>query len=612
MPVKAILATLSIVALMFTGCGQEAATTPNTPPPTMPGETTPGSGGTTTPDTTPNTPNNPGTPPGGQPPATPSRPEFQPPRPSDMPENGCYKNFEMLWPSENGKALAQSVYDANGNEVQFRTWQIDGTPYGEAISTFNANNKMLTNQYTVQGQLASKNENTWDEAGFQTSQKRDETGDGQWNYIWTTENHSTEGPTLGKRKWIRIDSDGDGIIDVKGAYDYDATSGRLTAINWDRKENGKINTAYNVTNTDIHDGGFTQTFFGQPQFHAYSVANTYVTINEKQKLSISTTTFTEDSVIDVINTNSYNAETGALETIDVDLKGDSTVDYQYVITGTNSMGEVTTRERHVNGVPYNKTVYTYIPGKDLISSILNYKVKVASTTGAPQWLKTDTTSVTFDENDKMIKESEESFDDEGESTGKTWSIYTYGEDGNLSTMSWDALAHGDSQAAAVYTYSNWQTDENGIKTADVTITRLANCSSEIIFSEGTETYDAEDNLISGTYTAPATPTENCDGWYNEEEQTIFNADENPLSVYSDSYGDETSTWNSMETYTWLDADRIATYSEDSDGDGSAESNQEYSYDAEGRFDSYKSDGDADADADGTWDFLLSPTTECLP
>ena len=50
----------------------------------------------------------------------------------------------------------------------------------------------------------------------------------------------------------------------------------------------------------------------------------------------------------------------------------------------------------------------------------------------------------------------------------------------------------------------------------------------------------------------------------------------------------------------------------SDGDGSAESNQEYSYDAEGRFDSYKSDGDADADADGTWDFLLSPTTECLP
>ena len=275
------------------------------------------------------------------------------------------------------------------------------------------------------------------------------------------------------------------------------------------------------------------------------------------------------------------------------------------------MGNVTSREREVGGVPYARTVFGYVPGKDLINTVVNYKINKYNATGSSTWLMTDTTSIVHDENDKVLRETEETFDDDNNSTGRSESLYTYDADGNLTMMTYDDLDHGDSLLEAVYTYTNWTTDADGNKTTDIAITRLTNCSSELAFSEGTETYDSEDNMLSATYTAPATPTENCEGWFNYEEQTEMNADENPLVVRYDYYGNDAGSWQKIETYTWLDAERYSTYEEDTNGDGTAEKRQEIGYDAGGRFDTYKVDGNEDGAADGDWDFLLLPATECL-
>mgnify|MGYP007063808452 CR=1 FL=1 len=224
---------------------------------------------------------------------------------------------------------------------------------------------------------------------------------------------------------------------------------------------------------------------------------------------------------------------------------------------------------------------------------------------------TDSTSIVFHENDKMIRQTEETFDDENNSTGRNETLYTYDAEGNITTMTYDDLEHGTSLLEIVYTYSNWETNAEGHKTADLAITRLTNCSSELVFSEGTETYDAEDNLISAAYTAPAAATGNCDGWFDYEEQTEFDENENPLTIRFDYYGDDANSWQKIETYTWLDADRYSSYEEDSNGDGAADTRQEIGYDDAGRFDSYKSDGDENGAADGSWEFILAPTTECV-
>lgn len=605
MPIKGILIPLSVAALFITGCGQQPVAPDAPPPPSMP------SAPSTTPENTGNTGNNDnnGTP-GGNHNQPPAPQPFQPPRPQDVPDNGCYKNFDMVWPGQ-GEATAQSVYDENGNEVQFRTFSPNGVVYAETTSVFNADGELITSEAYIEGVLASSEENEYDEAGFRNSHKSDDTGDGNWNSIWTAENHTAEGPTQGKRRWVRLDNDADGLIDAKGGFTYDETTGNLTAVAWDRRENGKINTSYTVENTPGHEAGATETWYGTPQFHPYSVTNTYELIAEKQRRTESVTTYA-DGQIDVVATNTFNSETGALTSVAVDLKGDQSVDYEYVVLSTNDLGEVTVRERHVNGVPYNKTVFTYVTGTDLISSITEYEIELYTPNGTNQWLETDLTRLFYNEDNEILREQDESFDSEGETTGESVTEYIYDEEtGELATITYDDLLHGDSLLEAVYTYSNWSTDEAGQKTGSVSITRLSNCGADLIFNEGVEIYDAEDNLHSGTYTAPTAETAGCENWYNEEEQTITNSDGQPLTVKSDRYANDDGTWDNVETYTWAGPDQIASYEEDSNGDGVAEQRLEFGYDDEGRFHSYKSDGDSDADADGSWDFILTAQTECV-
>ena len=149
--------------------------------------------------------------------------------------------------------------------------------------------------------------------------------------------------------------------------------------------------ACTVENTPVHEAGATETWYGTPQFHPYSVTNTYELIAEKQRRTESVTTYA-DGQIDVVATNTFNSETGALTSVAVDLKGDQSVDYEYVVLSTNDLGEVTVRERHVNGVPYNKTVFTYVTGTDLISSITEYEIELYTPNGTNQWLETDLTA----------------------------------------------------------------------------------------------------------------------------------------------------------------------------------------------------------------------------
>ena len=603
MRIKTALASFSIVALTLSGCGSTETGTPKAPATETPDNTAGGNDSSNTDNNNTNNNNNSGNNSGGNVPA-----EFSPPQPAEMPEDGCYKNYTMEWPAEQSKAFAQSVFDANGNEVQFRTWSPNGQMYGESISTYNADGKQLTSQYSVQGTLDNRRVNTYDEAGFMNSQYRDDTGDGIFNYKWNSVNHTSDDALLGKRESVIVDSDGDELADAKGTYTYDRTSGRLTQLDWDARNNGKINTVYTVVNTDT-DRGYTQVWQGQTQFHPNTVENTYEEVNGEQMLSTSISTYA-DGTIGTSTTNTYTDN--SLAHIDVDLGGDGTVDYKWVTTGTNSMGKVTSRERHVNDIPYEKTQFGYTVGTDLVNNVVNYKLnKFTESSGTATWTKTESTNFIYNEDEKVIRETQETFDDDNNVTGRSETLYTYDADGNLTTMTYDDLDHGSSLIEAVYTYSNWTTDANGNKTCDVEVTRLTSCSSELAFSEGTETYDSEDNLLSASYVAHSNPTANCDGWYNYEEQTEFDENDNPLTIKTDYYGDDATTWQEIETYTWLDADNYSTYEEDTDGDGSADVRQEVTYDANGRFDSYKVDGNDDGPTDGTWDFLLTPTTECL-
>ena len=83
--------------------------------------------------------------------------------------------------------------------------------------------------------------------------------------------------------------------------------------------------------------------------------------------------------------------------------------------------------------------------------IFEFKVDVQFPKGSSRILPGMTCKLEFVvyENEKVVRETEETFDDENVSTGRSETIYTYDTDGNLTSMTYDDLEHGSSLIEAV-------------------------------------------------------------------------------------------------------------------------------------------------------------------